>query len=220
MSIRLHEIEGYLEDIWDAQEDTEVVLRTGFEVSYLPGDERLIARVLDEYDLDFVIGSVHEVKGVKKAVEKSGKKIFSRGVSEEVDRYFERFRMGVETGLFDVMGHPDYFRKAVNQEISWYSYGIVVYDAIDALKSHGVGFEVNTSGYYHGVGDKFPRDEFIEVALDAGIKTVTLGSDSHRVCNLGFRLLNTAKALEGLGLDKLTTFCGRREEKILISKIL
>ncbi len=60
------------------------------------------------------------------------------------------------------MSHPDYFRKFLSvNSVSWKEYGENALKAIDSLKSYNVGFEINTSGYRHGVGDKFPVDCFI-----------------------------------------------------------
>jgi histidinol-phosphatase (PHP family) len=218
-SIKLHEIEDYLSDIWKIRENSNITLKTGFEVDYVPEDERIISKILEEFDLDFVLGSVHNVNGLNIAVEENLGHFFKKKkTSETLDEYYGLWKRAIESGLFDVMSHPDYFRKVVNGEIFWNNYGEVVYDAIDALKQHGIGFEINTSGYRHGIGDKFPRDEFIQTAIAAGVKTITLGSDSHMTSTIGFRLKEAAKRLDYLGLKQVSRFTRRREEKTSIKK--
>jgi histidinol-phosphatase (PHP family) len=128
--------------------------------------------------------------------------------------------MAIESEVFDVMSHPDYFRKTVTHEIRWEDYGTAVYDAIESMKSYGVGFEINTSGYRHGIGDKFPRDEFIMKAINAGVDTITLGSDSHMVHTLGYQIRNAAEILDAFGLKSISIFNARTEEKVPIEKVL
>jgi histidinol-phosphatase (PHP family) len=219
--IRLHEIDEYLNDIWRTQEKTEVSLKTGFEVDYVPEQERYIERILDEYPLDFVLGSVHEVNGLNIALKTSSRRFFySKKIPEAIDQYYRLWQQAIETEIFDVMSHPDYFRKTVSHEIQWDSYGTAVYDAIDSMRRYGVGFEVNTSGYRHGIGDKFPRDEFISKAIDSGVNTITLGSDSHMVHTLGYQLQEAAEVLNSFGVKSVSIFNGRHEEKVPIDKVL
>jgi histidinol-phosphatase (PHP family) len=220
-SIKLHEIDSYLEDIWRAQEDTEVSLKTGFEVDYIPDKERLIESTLNEYPLDFVLGSVHEVEGLNIAVKESSRRFFyARKIPEAIDKYYRTWQMAIESEIFDVMSHPDYFRKTVNHEIRWEDYGTAVYDAIESMKNYGVGFEINTSGYRHGIGDKFPRDEFIMKAINAGVDTITLGSDSHMTHTLGYQIRNAVEILDAFGLKAVSIFNARTEEKVPIEKVL
>ena len=220
-SIRPNEITEYLNDIWRAQETTEVVLKTGFEVDYIPEDERKIAHLIDEYDLDCVLGSVHEVDGVNIATGKTPEPYFNnRNITEAIDQYYEVWRMAIESEIFDVMSHPDYFRKYKKAPIYWKDYGGAVYDAIDSLKSYGVGYEINTSGYRHGIYDKFPCDKFIWAAAKAGVKTVTLGSDSHITDTIGYRAKESAQLLEELGYKTVSTFNARKEHTIPLKKVM
>ncbi len=74
--IRKHEIEDYIDDIWSAQEDTDIKLRTGFEVDYFYEKEAVIDKLVNQYDLDFVLGSVHVIKGKNIGVSKNSYEFF------------------------------------------------------------------------------------------------------------------------------------------------
>lgn len=128
--------------------------------------------------------------------------------------------MAIMSGIFDAISHPDYFRKYQKTPAEWSQYGGTVIEAIDSLKSYGVGFEINTSGYRHGIGDKFPRDDFIKAASKAGVKTVTLGSDSHHVETIGYKITNTAQLLKNMGYTSFSTFNARKETTNEIDKML
>ena len=223
-SIRPEEIPEYLDNIWSAAADTDVTLRTGFEVDYMPEHERRIDRLINEYSLDFVLGSVHEVNGFNIGSESTSRSFFSgRSLTEAIDEYFGLWRQAIESEIFDVMSHPDYFRKYLKNsavKATWDKYGTQVYRAIDQLKSYGVGFEINTSGYRHGIDDKFPVDGFIRAAMEAGVRTITLGSDSHYVETLGYRLTNVASQLSSDGFKTVSVYKDRREERVPLSRLV
>lgn len=220
--IRLEEIPGHLEEVWRLQEDTDVVLKTGFEVDYFPGMERSISRVLDEYSLDFVLGSVHQVDGKWVFVKPGqGNQFFAgRSHGDAVGDYYSIMKMAIESMLFDCISHPDYFRKHYAGPIGWGDYGESVYEVIDALRCYGVGFEINSSGYRHGVGDNFPCNEFLEAALSSGVSTVTLGSDSHYCDTVGYRAVESAFLLKRLGQKTVSTFMDRKESSLSLDRML
>jgi histidinol-phosphatase (PHP family) len=220
IGIRLHEIPEYLEEIQRAQETTKVRLLAGLEVDYFPQEERRLERILGEHSLDIVLGSTHYVNGVDIGSRRQVEEFFAgRPISEGADEYYTVWRRAIESGLFDVMAHPDYWRKYIHifrQPVGWDDFGSVVYDCLDSLVSHGVGIEVNTSGHRHGVGGNFPLQQFLDAAYKAGVKTVTVGSDSHTPSQLGYRLVEAVEQLRKAGYSTLSSFRRRKNHAIPI----
>ncbi len=121
------------------------------------------------------------------------------------------------------MAHPDYWRKYIHlfrEKAHWSDYGSVVFEALEVLANNGVGIEVNTSGVRHGTGSFFPLQEFLIAAHDVGVKTVTVGSDSHTAGTLGFRLEEAAKQLKDAGFTSMSIFRGRKNTKVSIDNFL
>ncbi|MGD2201110.1 MAG: histidinol-phosphatase [Candidatus Bathyarchaeota archaeon] len=218
-------IPEYLDEILEAQGDTEVQLRTGLEVDWFPKEERRIEAILQEYPLDYVLGSMHYVRGIDIGSKRHAPTFFlGKNLEEALDTYFYEWKKAIESGLFDVMAHPDYFRKYLGlthrMPISWEDYGTRVYDALDSLKSYGVGFEVNASGYRHNIQDVYPVKGFLRAAREAGVDKVTLGSDSHRVGGLGLNTLRGARRLLDAGFDYIYTFKGRKNSRTRLTEIM
>jgi len=94
-----------------------------------------------------------------------------------------------------------------------------VFEAIDSLRSHGVGFEVNSSGYRHGLGDCYPNLGFMRAVREAGVETVTIGSDTHTIEGLGFRLDEAVKRLESAGYSHVCVYEGRRNRKLSLDEV-
>ena len=218
-------IPGYLKEIQVAQENTNVKLRSGFEIDWFPEMERQIEAILGEYPLDYSLGSMHYVRGVDIGSRRHSPAFFlGRPLMDALDIYYEDWGRAAESGLFDVMAHPDYFRKYLGltheMPVSWEDYGSSVYDAIDLLKSYDVGMEVNSSGRRHGIGDVYPILGFLKAAREAGVEKVVVGSDCHTIEGLG---VNTVKAVDRLreaGFGHLCVFEGRRNRKISLSDIV
>jgi len=129
--------------------------------------------------------------------------------------YFRQWRMAIESGLFDVMAHPDYWRRFLHlvraEETSFLDYRGAE-EAIDSLISYGVGIEVNSSGRRHHHGQQYPVEDFLEAAWRAGLRKVTIGSDSHTPEHLGYWLPEALDLLRAIGFKHISRYRGRREK--------
>ena len=218
-------IPSYLRDIEAAQENTDVTLRAGLEIDWFPEVARDIEEVLDEYPLDYALGSLHYVRGIDIGSRRQSPDFFlGKELADALDIYFEEWGKAAESGLFDVLAHPDYFRKYLGltheMPVSLQEYGSKVLDALDILRSHGVGIGVNTSGYRHGIGDHYPIKGFMQAAREAGIDTAVVGSDCHTVGDLGRNTLRAAHRLKREGFDHICVFEGRKRRRVSLSEVI
>jgi histidinol-phosphatase (PHP family) len=224
VSIRNDEIQEYVEEIRAAQESTKVKLLVGLEVDYFPEEERKLERILNDYDFDIILGSTHYINGLDIGKRSVAEEFFSgRPLSKGVDEYFTVWKRAIESGLFDVMAHPDYWRKYVHlfrSKPTWQEYGEVVYDALESLVDHKVGIEVNTSGLRHGVGSFFPIQEFLISAREAGVDIITVGSDSHEPSSIGFGFNDACNQLKMAGFKGLSLFRNRKSEVVKFNYLI
>jgi histidinol-phosphatase (PHP family) len=215
LSIQDDEVEGYIESILSLNETTDVVLKPGLEVDYIPGDQRKVEHIIDEYNWDFIMGSVHLVGDWDVGSRRRSPGFFEgRQLVESTHDYYTLYTEAIETGLFDMMSHPDYWRRyqhlARSEPARWEEYSDACHESIDALKSHGMGVEVNTSGRRHEHGVQYPIKEFLDAVNRAGIRKVTIGSDSHVPETLGYWLVEAVEMLKDVGFDYVTSFDGRK----------
>ena len=187
--------------------------------------EREIEEILDEYPLDYALGSLHYVRGIDIGSRRQAPSFFlGKELVDALDIYFEEWGKAAESGLFDVLAHPDYFRKYLSltheMPVSFEEYGSEVHDALDILSSHGVGIGVNSSGYRHGIGDHYPIKGFLRAAREAGIDTVVIGSDCHTVGDLGRNTLTAANRLKREGFDYICVFEGRKNRRVSLSEVI
>jgi histidinol-phosphatase (PHP family) len=218
LGVQMEELDDYFEGIWKAQEDTGVVLRAGLEIDYFPGEEKRLERIIDEHPLDFSLGSTHYVNGVDVGSRlQAGGFFVGRPLQEAADEYFTVWKKAAESGLFDVLAHPDYWRKFLNtarsEPAAFEEYGSVYLEALRVLADEGVGFEVNTSSTKVGLTDFYPVQGFLRAACKVGVKTVTVGSDSHTPSTLGHLLDEAAANLRRAGFKSVSTFKGHRNQE-------
>ena len=198
------DLEAYCQFV---REETD--LRLGVEADFIPGREDRTANLLEAFDWDYVVGSVHFVGD--RAVDHDGYDIWESGSDADRvwRRYFELIGEAARSGLFDILAHPDLVkvwgagRPRPDGDLRRF------YDvAMDGIADTGIAVEVSTAGLRKPVGEIYPAPGFLEMSLDAGAP-VALSSDAHVPDDLGRGYDEAVALLEGLGVGELAVFEGR-----------
>lgn len=186
----------------------------GLEVDYFPGVADLVAGPLARHPFDFIIGSVHCLDHRCLSAAAEAPACFAgRPVREMARRYFDLVAEAAATGLFDVIGHLDIYKLYGRDE-----YGddvLVVHrglagPALQTLAGHGVGLEVNTAAWRKGCAEPYPGAELLALARSAGVRTLTFGSDAHRLADLGWGLEPALAYAVRAGFEVAHTFRRRQ----------
>ena len=84
-----------------------VKVKFGLEVCYIPETADMLSDILDNYDFDFLTGSVHWIDGW--GFDHMGQKELwkSKNIEEVYRRYYEIMFQLCESGLFNGLAHPD-----------------------------------------------------------------------------------------------------------------
>jgi histidinol-phosphatase (PHP family) len=215
-------IPRYFKEIETAQTSTPVKLKVGLEIDYFPEEVPRLESIVDAHPFDFILGSLHFIQGYT-VMRKRGLEAFcsTRTVEEYVTMYYDYWRQAIESGLFDVMAHPDYFRRPFQystlQLPPLEAYASSLYQAIDSLKSYNVGVEINASGWRHGIQDCYPDLQFLKIVKEVGVETVTIGSDCHQIHDLGRYLEKAVDRLKQAGYSHLSLFDQRRNHSVALS---
>ena len=222
--VQPEEIPLYVDNIHRLDETTDVKLLVGLEVDYFPDAERELEAMIDEYPFDFVLGSVHFVGEYDVGARKDAPSYFAgRSLKDATSEYFEVWRRAIESGLFDVMAHPDYWRRflyLVRPEPAGFTeYGLVD-ESIDSLISYDVGIEVNTSGLRHRDRRPYPVKKFLEAVHRVGLSKITLGSDSHVPDHLGYWLPEAVELLKDIGFKHISTYKDRKNKSHPIDSVV
>jgi histidinol-phosphatase (PHP family) len=196
-------------------------IRLGIEVDYFDALKDEIAESLPRYadaigrELDFVMGSVHVLHGVRFASKKHAHKLLADTDPIPIYKeYFELMMRSVASGLFDIVAHPDLIKRFTglhSPHVSFDSYREVAMSFVDTLVEFDVGIEINVKGLEHPVGEVYPSQQllgcYVEACRAAGVEPIiTLGTDAHRPEKLGTNLEVGAQLLRQMGISEITTF--------------
>jgi histidinol-phosphatase (PHP family) len=188
-------------------------LRLGIEVDFLPGREDRVANLLDPYDWDYVVGSVHFLSD--EALDTDDFDVWDRAASPDKvwARYFETLGEAARSGLFDILAHPDLVKVWGPQRPRPEGDLRRFYDrAMEGIAEGRIAVEVSTAGLRKPVGEIYPDRAFLEMCLEAGCP-VALSSDAHVPDQVGYRYEQALELLERLGVGELAVF-ERRERRL------
>jgi histidinol-phosphatase (PHP family) len=191
----------------------ETDLKLGVEADFIPGREDRTANLLDARDWDYVVGSIHFVGDESLDTEEFS--IWSKTVSAEQiwKRYFEMLGEAAQSGLFDILAHPDLVKVwGKDRPLPEGDLRRFYYPAMEVIAECDVAIEVSTAGLRKPVGEIYPAPAFLEMAIDAG-KPVALSSDAHTPDLLGHEYERALELLESLGVNEISVF-ERRERRM------
>jgi histidinol-phosphatase (PHP family) len=191
----------------------ETDLRLGIEADFVAGREDRMATLLDGYDWDYVIGSVHFLRD--RSLDTEEYSVWGAGESPDRvwRRYFETVAESARSGLYDVIAHPDLVKvwgpAAPRPDGELRRYYEV---AVEAFADAGVAVELSTAGWRKPVAEQYPAEAFLEMAVEAGCP-IALSSDAHVPDQLGYAYERAAELLERLGVREIAVF-ERRERRL------
>ncbi len=192
----------------------ETDLRLGIEADFVSGREDRMANLLDSHEWDYVVGSVHFLGDFAVDVDDETDVWRHETSAERVwKRYFETLARSAQTGMYDIIAHPDLVkiwgsaRPLPDTDLRRY------YEpAIEAMLDANVAIEVSTAGLRKPVGEIYPDRAMIEMAVDAGVP-IALSSDAHLPEQLGFGYDKAQELLKDCGVTEIAVF-ERRERRL------
>ena len=187
-------------------------VKLGLEVDYFPGTEAELARLLEPYPWDYLLGSVHFVDGFP--VDQEPGLVHKVPVGEAWRRYFTWLRNAARSGLFDVLAHPDlikFFRMRPADDELHYLHA----ETADAIEAAGVCVEVSAAGLHKPTGEIYPDRELLAACRERGVP-ITLASDAHEPAHVGRDVDLAAALARDVGYETVTVFEGRtrRQERL------
>ena len=172
----------------------QITICAGIEAGepHLHGEEMA---AVSKYPYDFILGSVH---WAGKLYMGSVKEIYSK--EEFFHIYWEEVLKAVKHGGFDSLAHIDlpgrcykelYYTEGVMKEIFGY------------MLDRNIVLEINTSSIRKGISRSLIVCELLEIYRDCGGKYITIGSDAHRVQDMGADYWQASKLAAECGLQEV-----------------
>lgn len=207
LAMSLEELPLYVREVGEVRARfPQLPIRLGIEVDYIPGYEERLSYLLAEYPFDYVMGSLHFVDGWGFDDPRNLDGYEGRDLFHLWRRYFELLGDAAESGLFDVLAHPDLIKKFGYRPRDDVTH--LYQDCLDRVAAAGVAVEVSTAGLRKPVGEMYPGEVFLRLCRDRGI-AVTLGSDAHRPGEVGDRFEEALHLLQRVGYREVAVYEAR-----------
>lgn len=179
---------------------------------YNPSDTE---KILAEHDYDFVLGSQHRTKSypyLNKVPETPEDK------TRCLDEYFEEELALAELGCFCSLSHLTFPLRFLCLD-GWHPdmsrYDPLIDKILRTIISHDIALEVNSSGIRKGLGVPMPCGEYIEQYRRLGGRMITVGSDAHRVADVGADIPQVIELIKSIGFNEICVF--KKKQPIFIS---
>jgi len=206
----LEDYEASIRAAEDKYKEMGLKVLLGVEVDYIPDVESILPEQFYSADFDIVLGSAHLIDHIAISAGNRAPEVFRRYTMEELgERYYTLLLNAIESELFDIIAHLDLYRRFgqvfYGDEIReiWKPY---LHDLVSSMKKYNVGFEINTSPLRKGQIQPMPDENIIKALKEAGVMTVTIGSDAHAPSDVGAGVEEAIQILRRIGFSHITTF--------------
>ncbi len=166
-----------------------------------------LKRAIQNIQLDFIIGSIHNIysKKLRLFMNKKNK-------DEIYQAYFQEILHMVEISDIDVIGHLDLAKRYVFAEhgnYDFFRYRETIKKILQCAIMRGIGIELNTSGWRNAVNETYPSAKILSLYKELGGKYITLGSDAHDNKNIGHDFIRAKNVLQMIGFKETYRYCNR-----------
>ena len=208
VSFGVLDYQKYTYEIIEARKKYEkyLLIKKGLEIGepHLAEYKEILDDFLINADLDFIIGSVHNINGVKLRLFMKDKTKY-----DIYQNYFEEIYKMIEIADIDIIGHMDLAKRYAYEEHGNYEFQ----DHIDIISKilnkaieKKIGLEINCSGLRDKVNEVYPKVEILKLYKELGGDIITVGSDSHEDKYLALHNLEIMNLLKKIGFSSISIF--------------
>ena len=211
--LKTNKFKHTLKDYFDfmARLKANHAVKVGIEVCNFR-DQSAVAKILDAWDFDYRIGSVHFLWGWGFDASKLIGEWDNHNLRDIWDEYAAQVELLAGSGNYDILGHPfnlRLFKHFPNFDVTPYLERVAA-----ALQKAGMVVDVNTGTLYrYPVKEISPYADFMTVAAAYGLPIV-ITSAAHQPEDCVKFYEEACDYVRGFGFNKIARFDGRRRELV------
>ncbi len=184
---------------------SKIKILMGIELGQI-GEYPESAKTVLQHPFDYVITSLHNIRNDVDLAKFS----YTKGNFPEVmDEYFHRLIKASKLGLYDCIGHLDYpkrYAALYGIKLNPADYMQLTDEILRNVISLGKGIEINCSGRRQQVNETLPSFEIVKRYKELGGEIITVGSDAHRLIDVGNKIDDGYIMAAEAGFKYITTF--------------
>lgn len=185
----------------------------GLEVDHYESRMDRVARLLDGYPFDVLLGSVHWIGAW--GFDNWGAETFeaewdSRAVEDVWEAYTRALEELADSGVCDVLAHPDLVKvmgRLPRVPDEWHD------RMAEAAARSGMAAEVSSAGWRKPVGEAYPAPALLQRFHALGVP-ITTATDAHVLDRVGERRGDVRELCIAAGYDALQAYDARRPRRV------
>ncbi len=198
----------------------KMIVLNGIELGQPAFDTETADDIINRYDYDQVIGSVHNLRGGEDFY-------FMENLSMDeaknlLKQYFDEIIIMLQWGNFDVLAHLTYplryFYSKSNLEIDLSEFDQQIDRILKLTAEKGIALEINTAALRQPLNKLSPEVDIIRRFKEIGGRYVTVGSDAHFAEHLACDVEKALDAAIEAGFECITFFQKRTPMLMKIEK--
>ncbi len=191
----------------------------GIEIGQPLQDEDKAIAILDQFksELDFVLMSLHCVENQPDFYYIDYQNKSQEYLDRLCESYYEEMYRMVQTDYYDSIGHLTYpVRYAANhseeqgRRIRLHLQDDRITKILKTVIAKGKGIEINTSGLRNRMNECMVNERYLKLYKSLGGEILTVGSDSHKVGDLGSGIKQGMQLAKQCGFRYITYFEKRK----------
>ena len=201
------ELPRYVEDVLQVREKyPEIAIKLGIEADFVLGYEEKTRRLLEPYDWDYIIGSVHIIDQWEFDDPRHLETWDDKDIDAVYHRYYELLRASAESGLCDIVAHCDLVKKFGHRPQA--DLRAEFEETAETFQRCGVAVEINTSGWYKPVAEVYPAFPILQILQRYDLPLV-ISSDAHAPQEVGRDFDRAIEQAQKAGYAETVIFSGR-----------
>ncbi len=192
-------------------------LLKGMELGEPMHNPEMTKKAMSIADFDFILASVHNLKGVEDFYFLDYKEV---NVDDLLEKYFAEILDTAGNADFDSLAHLTYplryiyERTDIRPDMNIYS--DIIDEILVNLIKRDKALEINTSGLFKPIKSTLPDISVIRRFKQLGGKYVTVGSDAHNIKNLAKGVEQGIELAKTCGFEYFTIFENRQPKLVEI----
>lgn len=212
------DVEAYYQEIQalKAEYQDRIKIKWGIEIGLDLQFQEEIEQLIAKYPFDFVIGSIHVIKGTEFY---DPAQFFTNKTKTKAHQEFfaETLACVKAFDCFNVLGHLDYivrYGPYEDKTVDYAKHKDVILEILQTIIDKNKGIEVNTSGFAVHKTCGFPNFDIVKKYYEMGGRIITIGTDSHTSNRIGEHVDTVREEYQKIGFTDITTFTNRIPDKI------
>ncbi len=196
---------------------SKIEILSGIEVDYLPDYTDIQKHELSQYPFDYVIGSIHILKGfpIDTTPELTQKALAHFGSEHQFwNQYWDAVISLLDTDICDILGHLDLLKKYLPLE-DYKPFMEKITYILERIKNENKAIDFNMGGIDRARDKKpYPSQDILERASEIRVD-ISFGSDSHAPEQVGRYFTQAVELLKSMGWKQVVYY--RQREKMYYS---